>query len=537
MAPKKSQPSLHELVAKLSVHSKNEEHDHVLDFSNKLLRQDPSDKAALRSKAIALIKLDRYSEALDIIDNEPSGYAFERAYCNYRLGKLGIAQDIVKATLATEKGPFEIRALLHLEAQVQYKLENFEEAKKSYDSLSKYKYIIDGEQHDLLVNSIAIAAQQKWWGKVSSEADFGTVVSHEHAFNLASLKIGEKNYSDALGLLQKAKALVQSLDGLSEEDLTEELASILIQAAYVHSLLGQADEAAAILLDLNRQDTLDSTFKNLIINNLLALGSVSGYDSENPHVTLRILDSAVSSNSAPSRYIRYQVRGLQRNRLVADYQAGKESAVKKGIKRHLEEFPEDENVRLFNFRPSIIDPFSNSGKYSDKNILRRALKQFHQEPKNIAVALTAIQLLVELKNIDHAAQIIERLLNSGAPRLPGLVKVAVQIFELQGRHNKIAKLLSEVAESESSGSNLIRAAAVAQIETSNGKIIEQTIELLQKSLSNDTDNLVSVSGLVTAYASNDPEQAEQLSSKLTPISSLIKDIDVDALERSGVLNV
>lgn len=249
--------------------------------------------------------------------------------------------------------------------------------------------------------------------------------------------------------------MAQSLEGLSESEIQDELSPILIQAAYVHALLGEIKEASEILSGFNilrylipfstyyslftdkllcHSDT-DPLTKDLLINNILALhDNHPAYNLSNPHVTLRHLDSVVQTVSSKSSYIKFQRKIISENRLSVEYLAGKEIAVKKGIKRHLEEFPEDEGVRLLTFRPAILDPFSTGGKYSNKNVLKRALKRFSSgEKTNVALGVAIIQLLMEKKKVDHAAEILEQMFKSGVPRYAGLVAVEREIFGLQGR--------------------------------------------------------------------------------------------------------
>ncbi|KAK9452104.1 uncharacterized protein V1518DRAFT_410369 [Limtongia smithiae] len=441
--PSKKGASLTELLDMLSVNVQNEEHANVLDLANKILRQNPADKKAIRAKTIALIKLERYVDALAAATGGGATHAtelaLERGYCHYRVGQLEVASDVVATALASkELGAIERRGLIHLQAQIAYRLENFSQAKDLYSALGNESALVEGETHDILVNSLAIDAQQSFNTPGSTDsARPVTALSHEAAYNLASLHIGEHRYRDALALLQQAKSLAQSVEGLSEEELEDELSPILIQAAYVHILLGEKEEATNILCGIKSDDIAQPLIKDLIIHNLLAIGDVPGYINDNPHVTLRLLDSVVHTKTSKSSYVRFQKRLLQKNRLTIEYQAGKEKAVKSGIKRHLAEYPDDESVRLLQFRPAVMDPFSTGGKYHDKTVLKRALKRFESDPGNVSMGFAIIQLLVQQKNIDHAAEIAEKLLQNAKTKSPGLVAVVSEIFEQQGRKDKL----------------------------------------------------------------------------------------------------
>ncbi|KAK9381944.1 uncharacterized protein V2V93DRAFT_368304 [Kockiozyma suomiensis] len=444
MPPKKASQkgsSLQELLSNLTMLVENEEHESVVAVADKLLAQNPSDKKTFKTKIIALIKADKYSTALSelakntVVTNDE--LTLERAYCLYRVGKLEDANGLIDQALSSQQlGAADSRGLKHLKAQIAYRQDKFADAKAIYDDLaSGLQYMVDGEDHDVLVNSLAIQTQQRWWNQNVQPTGNVQVVSHEQAYNLATLKLSENKYNEALALLAQAKQMAQSLEGLSESEIQDELSPILIQAAYVHALLGEIKEASEILSGFNILSDTDPLTKDLLINNILALhDNHPAYNLSNPHVTLRHLDSVVQTVSSKSSYIKFQRKIISENRLSVEYLAGKEIAVKKGIKRHLEEFPEDEGVRLLTFRPAILDPFSTGGKYSNKNVLKRALKRFSSgEKTNVALGVAIIQLLMEKKKVDHAAEILEQMFKSGVPRYAGLVAVEREIFGLQGR--------------------------------------------------------------------------------------------------------
>ncbi|KAK7207407.1 hypothetical protein BZA70DRAFT_271202 [Myxozyma melibiosi] len=440
MPPKKTnqKASLQDLLANLTVHVTNEEHDSVVAVADKVLAQNPSDSKARKAKIIALVKVDRYAEALAELEKSPEekGLELEKAYSLYRLGKLEDANAAIDKAVAGEVGGAALRGLKHLKAQIAYRQDKFAEAKAIYDDLSSGPYMVGGEDHDVLVNSLAIQTQQRWWNEDVEPTPAMSASSHEHAYNLATLKISEQKYDEALKLLAQAKEMAQSVDGLSESELQDELYPILIQAAYVHILQGDSTAASEILSGLEITSATEPLVRDLVIQNSLALGTDATYNLSNPHVTLRQLDSVQQTAASKSAYIKFQRKLISQNRLSVEYLAGKESAVKRGIKRHLEEFPEDEGVRMLTFQPALLDPFATGGKYSSKNVLGRALKRFAKDKSNVALGIAIVQLLLEQKKIDHAAEILEQMQKSGVPRYPGLVAVEHEVFELQGRRAK-----------------------------------------------------------------------------------------------------
>lgn len=60
----------------------------------------------------------------------------------------------------------------------------------------------------MLVNSLAIQTQQRWWNQNVQPTGNVQVVSHEQAYNLATLKLSENKYNEALALLAQAKRML-----------------------------------------------------------------------------------------------------------------------------------------------------------------------------------------------------------------------------------------------------------------------------------------------------------------------------------------
>lgn len=103
--------SLTSLLQRASI----DDHEEVLQSCNAVLAKSKSDLKAQHIKIVALLKLDRYEEALKTF--EASGDALKKsagleyAYASYKCGKLDQAADAV-AGVAVGRGS------IHLEAQV-----------------------------------------------------------------------------------------------------------------------------------------------------------------------------------------------------------------------------------------------------------------------------------------------------------------------------------------------------------------------------------------------------------------------------------
>jgi signal recognition particle subunit SRP72 len=101
--------SLAALLAQTSL----DDHDEVLKAANADIKKSKSDLNAQHSKAVALLKLDRYDDAVKVFNDVPQlqeKARFEHAYALYKSG------NSAKAVEVARKGE-ESRAMQHVLAQ------------------------------------------------------------------------------------------------------------------------------------------------------------------------------------------------------------------------------------------------------------------------------------------------------------------------------------------------------------------------------------------------------------------------------------
>ncbi|CAK9780893.1 hypothetical protein CC85DRAFT_284709 [Cutaneotrichosporon oleaginosum] len=105
--------------------------DNAKKTCKRILALDPASTSAFQTLLFLHLHTDDYAAALDLVEHPPSpaDLRFERAYCLYRLHRerdaLAQLQDIETRTRREE----------HLEAQVRYRLGEFEAAQALYDAL------------------------------------------------------------------------------------------------------------------------------------------------------------------------------------------------------------------------------------------------------------------------------------------------------------------------------------------------------------------------------------------------------------------
>lgn len=104
--------SLSELFSNLTIAASSNDYERALIISDELLKSSPTDPRVARQKIIALIKLDRYKDALSFIEEctflNGKDLVLEKGFCLYKLGNGPDAENILQQ--GTGRGVQHIRA-------------------------------------------------------------------------------------------------------------------------------------------------------------------------------------------------------------------------------------------------------------------------------------------------------------------------------------------------------------------------------------------------------------------------------------------
>lgn len=129
---------------------------------------DPKDKDALHCKAITLIRLERYTDVLSLLNRQLQGqFVFEKAYCLYRTNQLADGAILIenrrKELLSQgEPLPWDLR---HLEAQMLYRMEKYQECIVLYAGMLQDTDKSDEGYNDILTNFNACKAAVLYSGE------------------------------------------------------------------------------------------------------------------------------------------------------------------------------------------------------------------------------------------------------------------------------------------------------------------------------------------------------------------------------------
>lgn len=221
-----------------------QDHDEILKAANAAIKQSKNDTLSQHTRVVALLKLDRFDDALRAIDEGGSRLeaicGIEKAYALYKTSRLDDAATIVKS-IGLEK-----RSLAHIAAQVAYRAERFDEARAIYTRLLDNS--IADEEHDMNINVKAAEAQAEYQGYFSSNYPHtDNFDSFELCYNVACSYLARGAFPQADDLLQRAAMLCHASDDLNDEDKASEMRPILAQQAFVLARLGKLNEAQDLL--------------------------------------------------------------------------------------------------------------------------------------------------------------------------------------------------------------------------------------------------------------------------------------------------
>ncbi|OTB05286.1 hypothetical protein M426DRAFT_22144 [Hypoxylon sp. CI-4A] len=530
-----------------------QDHDEILKAANAAIKASKKDINAQRTRVVALLKLDRFDDALraiaeggDILESE---CVLEKSYALYKSGQL---QDAEK-TLDTAPPPSKTsRAFGHLSAQIAYRAEKFSDAADTYRHLSQTSGGLSGEENDLKINLLATNAQLEWNGRGHLLPDQERQPSRDHleafetAYNAACTCIARRDFSRASVFLKRAQNLCEASEDLSDDEKRAELLPIMVQHAYVLTKLGKGDEAAALHKGIVLSEIPEAPTRAVAQNNQTAIGAAG----RNPFLTQRVLDSTTKL-SGSDKLFEYQASVLKRNRYALDLQAQKfngiESSTTKTILSSTSPTASEEIAGL-----GVINAAAHTHLRTGAEALREILPLLEKRPSDVGLLLTIIQLYIQTNNPGPALNLLEtflrRLETASTPDhedvrfAPGLVAIAVALYRHQGRQNSIRTELAKAStywrsKSEDSAASLLREAGVELLRSSNREDIASAGETFEQLVANSQNDPVATAGLVASFANDDYAKIEPYLQSLTPVERLIAGADAQQLVKAGVASI
>ena len=518
-----------------------EDHDEVLKAANATLKQSKGDVEAQHVKAVALLKLDRYEDAINAIEAGGAKLKekarLEYAYALYKSGRPAEAAEVAQEGI--ERGD------RHVEAQARYRTEEFRRAAELYRQLASS--LEDDAEADLKINTGAVDAQLEWSGsgelvqkKQPARED---LEAFETAYNAACGSIARGELGQGEVLLKRARDLCNALEDLSEEEKQTELVPITVQQVYVLSKLGKLEEAEQLAQRIDTTSVSDTSTKHIAqVNSIAALASVA-----NPFLAQRLVTKDVDSLK-PDYPFRFQSTILKQDRYAADLLSLKYggTAESTGTAVSKQQSP---NLDAFYNSLCVVNAAAHAKSQTGKEALKHILPLLEKRPKDVGLILTIVQLYVLTGNSGSAIALLESFLNrlkqSGTVAeldvrfAPGLVGVMVSLYHSQGRSGHVQAALAKAAthwrrkskERPAGVLHLLKAAGSSLLESHDPEHQELAPGIFTELQNQYPDDKYAAAGLLAA--SKGPASSTQTSS-LTPIDRLTAGIDADALENAGI---
>lgn len=514
-----------------------DDHEQLLAASNKALKTSSSDSEAQHVKVVALLKLDRYDEAVQFVQS--AGESFEKeveleyAYALYKTGQLEEA-----ATLASK---IQKRGAQHVEAQARYRLED---AQRTSDLYKRIRSQPSGsEDYDLRVNQGAIDAQAQWLGvaKTISRPSREDLEAFETTYNAACGSVARGELAQAEILLKRAKELCKHSEDLSEQQKQDELLPITVQQIYVLLSLGKTVEAEALVKEIAIENASDLSTKKIGQNNILLASAL-----DNPFAAHKAFNS-VKEVPQDDRLFSYQSIPLESNKVALDLQSFKYdgiiSSTSKLISKH--------SAPTLSIPVVLASQFNASAHAKDstgKEAIKKILPELEKRPSDVGLIMILAQLYVLVGDNTSAVELVQTFFHNLEQSVaendqdvrfhPVLISLYISLLRTRGQKSQIKQELAKAAAHWRTKSDpavgLLTAAGVSLLESQNEDDIKAAADIFDKLREQQPEDKATIAGYVASHANHDSEAIKAEAEHLTPISELIRNIDIDGLEKMGI---
>ncbi|KAJ3315723.1 Signal recognition particle core component [Blyttiomyces sp. JEL0837] len=524
----------------------DDDHASVLTACDKILKHSKNDLDALNIKVIALIKLDRFEDAVHVLDKAPSALqeelAYEKAYCLHRLQRNEECLKLI-AHIRSQVGNIVWNELDSLEMQTLYKMEEY--AKAADLAANVYDH---SDENDFYYGEILANLTAAWTGCAYTGQSFNrkddvnenSAVTYELPYNLACFYIAEGELSQAEKMLAIAKDRCKNIlmDDF-DEGLQSELAIIIAQLAFVHQMQGKKLLAQESFKALEEMNLSDQALRLILQNNGLVYADDKSLAEEAKKLKALMTPAAFKKLNGTQR------NALSVNNAILGMLLKKHSSARDHAKKTLKVDPTNDMAMLI-----LASLHQLEGKNAPR--VTADLRDYcAKSPASISLRLALVQQLLSQGSVSAAIQILEEFVNANPQNrgmLPGVVSLLMWLQAYVGDMDGALKLLERATEHwKSAGkaasktnkgtlSDVAMKRRVAEYKFHARKYREaaQNFEELVKA---DSSDLHSIAGLIMSLAGFNLASAEQLAERLPSVGELIdhkdvdpRDIDVNALE-------
>ncbi|KAL7638501.1 UNVERIFIED_CONTAM: hypothetical protein RMT77_011071 [Armadillidium vulgare] len=501
----------------------NQNYAKVIKSANKIISESELEAKAWHCKLAAHIHLGDFTEALQslkrckVIDQ----VIFEKAYCEYRLNRTLEAWKTISAT----KADSSVR-IKELKAQILYRLERYDECFTIYRDL--VKTTSDQFDQERLTNLAAVCVNRIYEGSKERGPKPRSDATYEQIYNFACELLSFGQIQESLKKLHESEALCRTVltqeEGASEEEVNEEIAVIRVQQGHCLQLLGREKEALAIYNAVLKTKPDDPALLAIVNNNIVAINREAN-----------VFDSKKRLKTTIAPGLEHKLTSRQRgvislNHCLLAYHTSQDESIENEINQIIKNFPRQ-------ILPATITKSAILARAGKVELAENVLKQFAKEnPADANISLlSAAQILLSNEIIDPVIDILLSTEEKLRYR-SGIVSALVVLCSAKQNLSVASKVLKEALEwhkenkSPSSRiSDLCRQSANFHISCGEP---EAAVASLLELRHLDPSNKNTLAQLISAYSQFDKETAQSLSKELPDPSSIVSDIDAEALDTS-----
>ncbi|KAF0976600.1 hypothetical protein FDP41_004499 [Naegleria fowleri] len=543
-------------------------------LSDKNQSSSSSNNELKQCKTINLIQRGEFQKALDSIGNNNLSLktSLQKIYCLYRLNRSEEAlKEISNLEQSNNKNHLSDHTLLlHLKAQIYYRMGCYNESSQIYESILQKEYPNASSNHtidndELLTNmsaSFTMNGNYQRGISITKQSDHNT---HELAYNAACASIGLKDYEQAAKYLEFSKKLCK--------DDPNELTSIMVQLAFVRYLNGQVEESKNMFEHVFNHSSKDSVACAVAANNLVAIQS---NPSLNPSLTSNdVLDAQKKLKYAyqdklQGKLTTQQIKGVTLNNALLLLQMNKYEECERVVQTELKKLYQEEFIptlilsyiylkqKKFKESIQVLEEYlKQSTTFVDKSsldggIAQLALAQYYLQQGTPEFYKECIQVLNQSKFRNQKG--VESLLIALYMKLEDMDS-ALDLFQKSflkyssgGDGGGDDESSSSSGTTTSSSNNTISttqttwmvemATELARLQMAHKKYKEaaSTYEMLTKMEPNHIQHLA---GLIDAMSYYDIDAAEKFAKNLPHITTTSGEssLNIEALEKTSAVSM
>jgi len=395
----------------------------------------------------------------------------------------------------------------------------------SYDkSTQLYENILNeakgNDDDELITNLSASYTMNGNFSKgieITKRSDHNT---YELAYNASCGSIGLKEYDQAEKYLEFSKKLCKADD-------TSELASIMVQLAYVKYLNGNVEESKKINEEMFNQEKKETVALAVAANNLVAIHSNSNTTQDHVLDAQKKLKYAYQ-DKLQGKLTTEQIKGVTLNNALLLLQMNKFEECEKVVQTELlKTCPNDElpiliqsfiyfKQKKFNESISTLENYISTNKSNVDNIQLALAQLYLQQGKY----KQAIDTLKKSKFANHKS--VESL----------LITLYMKLDDMNSALDLFQQVVNKYYSNDKSKSIVELATELAKLQLSFKKYKEAaaTYELLSKL---EPDNQIHTAGLIDALSYYDVDAAEKALQKLPAM----KQVNVEDLEKTTAVSM